>query len=247
LNDLPEQQIGEWLNKKNLKLSVAESCTGGLIGDRITDIAGSSEYFIGGVIVYSYEAKEQLLGVSHQTLMQHGAVSEPTVLEMARGARQIFKARFPLESILGLSVSGIAGPGGGMPGKPVGLVWIGLSTPEGDSAYQYHWQGTRPQNKAHSADAALRLVLDYLHPQGLTQGAQRISVEVYPVTAGGWQVTQFSLHGQVQQVLSTGRRWEDDLGEHLLVTTAGGTCELIYSVAQGCWFYKPIFPPGNRV
>ena len=109
-----------------LKLAAAESCTGGLVSHRITNVSGSSEYFPGGVVAYSYEAKASLLGVSWDTLNTFGAVSRETVLEMARGARKLFDAD------IGISVSGIAGPTGAMPGKPVGTTWFGLSTSSGE-------------------------------------------------------------------------------------------------------------------
>ena len=151
-----EALIGALLRQKGLTLAVAESCTGGLIGHRLTNIPGSSEYFLGGVIAYAYEAKEDLLKVHHDTLYQFGAVSQQTALEMASGACRAFNAS------IGLSVTGIAGPGGGMPSKPVGTVWIGLSTPSGDWAFHFLWTGDREQNKADSAEAGLKIVYDYL-------------------------------------------------------------------------------------
>ncbi len=157
-----EVKIGSWLRQRNLKLVVAESCTGGLIGHRITNVPGSSEYFLGGITAYSYEAKERLLGVPHEIIARHGAVSRETVIEMARGARQVLANDFPIQNIIGLAVSGIAGPGGGMPGKPVGLVWIGLSAPEGNRAWKFVWNGSRIENKEYSAQAALQILLDYL-------------------------------------------------------------------------------------
>jgi len=164
-----EAQIGRRLIQKNYKLAVSESCTGGLIGHRITNIPGSSEYYLGSVTAYAYEAKERLLGVHHETLATYGAVSQETVLEMAQGIRRSLAADFPLEKTVGLSVSGIAGPGGGMPGKPVGLVWIGLSTPDGDWAWQYLWTGNRIENKEYSAQAALQRLMDYLNEQVLPE------------------------------------------------------------------------------
>ena len=149
--------IGKLLRERGLKLAVAESCTGGLLCDRITNIPGSSDYFIGGFVSYAYEAKVKSLGVRWDTLKAYGAVSRETVLEMARGARHV------LDVDIGLSVSGIAGPGGGMPEKPVGLTWISLSAPDGEWARLFTWQGNRLQNKAQSAEAALQLLLDYLH------------------------------------------------------------------------------------
>lgn len=160
-----EAQIGDWLRRRGLKLVVAESCTGGLIGHRITNIPGSSEYFLGGIVAYSYEAKECLLGVPHETIVRFGAVSSETVIEMARGARRILASSFPFPDTIGLAVSGIAGPGGGMPEKPVGLVWIGLSTPEGDQTWKFIWNGNRLENKEQSAQAALQILFDYLRGQ----------------------------------------------------------------------------------
>ena len=160
-----ESQIGQRLILKSFKLAVAESCTGGLIGHRITNIPGSSEYYLGSITAYAYKAKERLLGVHHQTLATYGAVSRETVLEMAQGIRRSLAADFPLEKTVGLSVSGIAGPAGGMPGKPVGLVWVGLSTPDGDWAWHYLWSGNRTENKDYSAQAALQRLMDYLNGQ----------------------------------------------------------------------------------
>ncbi len=152
----PEIQIGDLLRRKGWKLATAESCTGGLIGHRITDIPGSSDYYLGGVVAYAYEAKVAVLGVSWETLQKHGAVSRETVLEMARGARTLLGAD------IAVSVSGIAGPGGATPDKPVGTTWLGLSTAEGEWARVYCFPGNRTQNKADSAQAALQFVLDAL-------------------------------------------------------------------------------------
>lgn len=148
--------IGRLLSKRKLSLVTAESCTGGLIASRITDVSGSSAYFMGGIVAYSYEAKAALLDVSWDTLNGKGAVSRETVLEMARGARKVFGAD------IAVSVSGIAGPGGGTPEKPVGTVWIGLATPGGEEARHFVWGGDRIQNKHLSSEAALQFILDYL-------------------------------------------------------------------------------------
>jgi len=164
-----EVVLGDWLRKRGLKLVIAESCTGGLIGHRITNVPGSSDYYLGSVTAYAYEAKEKLLGVRHDTLARYGAVSEEVALEMARGAREALAGHFPLEQLVGVSVTGIAGPGGALPGKPVGLVWIGLSAPGLDRAWRFCWQGNRAENKELSAQQALQLVLDYLQGS-LVQG-----------------------------------------------------------------------------
>jgi PncC family amidohydrolase len=153
----PEIAIGEFLHQNGLKIASAESCTGGLVADTITNVPGSSEYFVGGIVAYSYEAKVALLHVSWDTLRTHGAVSRETVVEMARGVRTALGAD------IGISVSGIAGTGGGMPNKPVGTTWFGLSANDGDWARTYLWQGDRRANKAASAQAALQFVLDYLN------------------------------------------------------------------------------------
>jgi nicotinamide-nucleotide amidase len=111
---------------------------------------------LGGVVAYSYEAKVDLLGVSWDTLNSAGAVSQETVIEMARGVLKLMKAD------VAISVSGIAGPGGGTAEKPVGTTWIGLATQDNESARVFHFSGDRVQNKSYAADAALRTLLDYL-------------------------------------------------------------------------------------
>lgn len=161
-SQLLEQQIGDLLRQRGMKLTMAESCTGGLVGHLITNIPGSSDYYLGSVTAYAYEVKESLLGVKHETLQQYGAVSKECVIEMARGVRSALSGGFPLDSILGISISGIAGPGGGMPEKPVGTVWIGMSAADGDWAWKCSWKGDRIKNKEDSAQAALKLVIKYL-------------------------------------------------------------------------------------
>jgi PncC family amidohydrolase len=151
-----EIEIAGILHDRKLKLALAESCTGGLIGDRITDIPGSSEFFWGGVVAYAYEAKVALLGVSWETLNSSGAVSREVVLEMARGTRRA------LQTDIGVAVSGIAGPGGGTAEKPVGTTWIGLVASDGEWAKLFHFSGERDQNKDAAATAALQFLLDYL-------------------------------------------------------------------------------------
>lgn len=151
-----ELRVGTLLKQKRLTLATAESCTGGLVAHLITNIAGSSEYFLGGIVSYSNQAKAELLGVVWDTLNTHGAVSRETVIEMAIGARKKFNAD------IAVSVSGVAGPGGGSPDKPVGTVWVGLSSITGDEARHFIWHGNREQNKIYSSEAALQFILDYL-------------------------------------------------------------------------------------
>ena len=162
LSEQLEVKIGPLLRARNLRLVLAESCTGGMIGNRITNIPGSSDYYLGSITAYAYEAKEKILGVDHEALLKFGAVSREIALEMARGARKALAGSFPLDNLIGISVTGIAGPGGGMPHKPVGLVYIGMSALGGDRVWKFLWKGTRVENKVSSSDAALTLLLDYL-------------------------------------------------------------------------------------
>jgi PncC family amidohydrolase len=154
--ELLEVTAGELLRRLGLRLAVAESCTGGLISHRLTNVPGSSDYFLAGVTAYAYEAKERLLGVSRSTLEKYGAVSREVAIEMARGVR------INLAADIGISVTGIAGPGGGTPEKPVGLTWIGFSSSDVEESYRFIWQGDRLQVKEQSAEAALRILVDYL-------------------------------------------------------------------------------------
>jgi PncC family amidohydrolase len=151
-----EVVVAQELKAKGWTLAVGESCTGGLLGHTITNVPGSSEYFIGGIVAYAYEAKERLLSVRHNTLYEHGAVSRQTALGMARGARRALKAD------VGLAVTCIAGPGGGLPEKPVGLTWVAVSTREGEWAEQHTLEGDRASNKEQAAEAALTLLLRVL-------------------------------------------------------------------------------------
>jgi PncC family amidohydrolase len=154
-----EIEVGKILHHRKLKLAFAESCTGGLVAHRITDVPGSSEYFWGSVVAYAYEAKVALLGVSWDTLNSRGAVSREPVLEMARGARRV------LATDIGVSVSGIAGPGGGTAEKPVGTTWIGLVAADGEWAQLFRFAGNRAHNKEAAAEAALQMLMDYLQGQ----------------------------------------------------------------------------------
>lgn len=151
-----EEIVGRLLIQKGLTLVTAESCTGGLIAHRITNVPGSSVYYLGGFVTYSNEAKQAVLGVREGTLLAHGAVSEETAREMAEGARS------QLGAGLALSVTGICGPTGSTPTKPVGLTYIALAAAGTVRCERYVWQGDRLANKEQSAEAALELVQDYL-------------------------------------------------------------------------------------
>lgn len=144
-----EEKIGQLLMEKNQTLALAESCTGGLLSHRITRIAGSSAYYYGGAVTYSNEAKVKFLGVKPATLEKYGAVSEQTALEMSRGIREKTGAS------VGLSVTGIAGPSGGTPEKPVGTVWISLARQNHHEARQFLFHGERERIILGTAQAAL--------------------------------------------------------------------------------------------
>jgi len=159
-----EGVVGEMLLQKKLTLSVAESCTGGLIGNLLTNVPGSSGYFPGGVIVYSNQAKMDLLGVSEQALDAYGAVSDPIAREMAAGVRRELKAD------LGLAVTGIAGPEGGTKEKPVGTVYIGLAFKDKTFSGKYRFWGKREQNKMNSAVMALDWVRRVLNENPFLPG-----------------------------------------------------------------------------
>jgi PncC family amidohydrolase len=151
-----ESILGEELRKRNLSLATAESCTAGLIAHRITNVPGSSEYFLGGIVAYANRIKLQLLGISADVLDQHGAVSEEVARQMAEGVCQSLGAE------IGVSVTGIAGPGGGTDEKPVGLTYIGISGPTGTRVERYIWDGDRQTNKELSAAAAIQMLREYV-------------------------------------------------------------------------------------
>jgi len=143
--------VGEALRRKRLTLATAESCTGGLVGDMLTNVPGSSDYYRGGVVAYANEAKLRTCGVRHQTLRRFGAVSGPTVREMAQGVCRLLGAD------VGIAVSGIAGPTGATKGKPVGLVFIAVAAGKNVRVERHRFSGNRRMVKERSAMAALNL------------------------------------------------------------------------------------------
>lgn len=147
------ETLGQVLLRLKLTLACAESCTGGLLTGTLTAVPGSSAWFRGGVVAYHDDLKTSLLGVPAELLRSHGAVSEPVVLAMARGARK------RLGADLALSVSGIAGPGGGTPDKPVGTVWLAWSGLHGERARRFLFQGDRQAVRARTVRAALEELL----------------------------------------------------------------------------------------
>lgn len=151
-----EDVVGKLLLETGLSISVAESCTGGLIAARLTDIPGSSAYLKGGVVAYSNEIKNKVLGVPSDILERYGAVSKQTAVAMAEGVKEL------TGSNLGLAVTGIAGPGGGSPAKPRGLVYISLAADDGTCCREYRFPGERPAVRQGTANAALNMVRHYL-------------------------------------------------------------------------------------
>jgi nicotinamide-nucleotide amidase len=153
-----EEYIVKELKAKKLTLSVAESCTGGGLGNRITNIPGSSEIFLGGVIAYSNDIKMKLLKVNENTLIKYGAVSKETAKEMAQGIRELTGAD------IGIGVTGIAGPDGAAPKKPVGLVFMHLNTADFDIGLYQIFPGDRQMVKTRTINYSLNLVKEYLRP-----------------------------------------------------------------------------------
>jgi len=238
-----EEQAGALLLRQERTLATAESCTGGLLGHRLTNVAGSSAYYLGGVVAYSYEAKERLLGVQHETLAAHGAVSEETAREMARGARD------RLHASIGVSVTGIAGPGGGMPNKPVGLVYIALAAPEAEICEEHTWQGDRLSNKRQSAEAALRMLISFLRKQDAAEPSLKPSIEFVREPVGVdihlrrdgtaiplgfvWRSRHYRIESWGRESVSAG---DDHTWHCYLVQTAGGeTWELCRDKETAQW------------
>ena len=157
MESLP-RQIAAALLARRLTLATAESCTGGLVGAALTDLPGSSAWYRGGVIAYANELKTGLLGVPPELLATHGAVSAPTAQAMAAGARSRTGADFAI------AITGIAGPSGGSPEKPVGLVFIAVAGPAASAAYEHRFAGSRADIRAAAAEAALRHLRDSLRP-----------------------------------------------------------------------------------
>jgi len=151
-----EKEIGDIVRQKGLTLGSVESATGGLISHLITNVPGSSDYYKGSITAYSNETKVKVVGVKADTINEYGAVSHQVAEEMAQGGRKV------LAVDICLADTGIAGPGGATPGKPVGLFYIGLSHQAGTYSQEHHFQGSREQNKKAAAEAALAWLKEYL-------------------------------------------------------------------------------------
>lgn len=238
--------IGQRLRQLELTLATAESCTGGLVSSLITDVAGSSDYFLGSAVTYANSAKEIVLGVDPLALADHGAVSGEVAQEMAHRVRSLFGAD------IGLAVTGIAGPGGGTPEKPVGLTYIHLSAANAEWGERHIWQGDRLSNKQQSAAAVLTLLLRYVEQRAaddpvrmatprtpLTAG-EPVTVESGPVAGGLPQLRAFVWRGKHHQVAAIGRRWQENdrttNWDCILVQTADyDTFQLCYRADTGEW------------
>jgi nicotinamide-nucleotide amidase len=160
-----EAVVGDLLRASRMTIAVAESCSGGLLASRLTDVPGSSEYFDRGVVCYSNQAKIDLLGVPETVIAEHGAVSEPVALAMAAGIRDRAAAQ------VGIGITGIAGPGGATPGKPVGTVAVAVVTPRGDRVRTFAFLGGRDMVKFQSAQAAMNMTRLLLAPIDSTRRA----------------------------------------------------------------------------
>ena len=148
-----EARVGKILIKSKMTLAVAESCTGGLLSSRITDVSGSSEYFTMGIVAYSNKIKENILGVSGKLIKKYGAVSKQVALEMAKGVRLL------AGTDIGIGITGIAGPTGGTKSKPVGLVYISLVTGKKHITKGFRFKGSRTEIKFQASESALKLIL----------------------------------------------------------------------------------------
>jgi PncC family amidohydrolase len=156
VDDVLAKDVGKLLRSRGLTISVAESCTGGKVGDMITNMSGSSDYFLGGVISYSNRAKTELLGVRSELLSLKGAVSDEVARQMASGVRK------SLHSDIGVGITGIAGPLGGTADKPVGLVHIAVCSAKSTISEKNVFKGSRTRIKTQSAERALEMVKEFL-------------------------------------------------------------------------------------
>mgnify|MGYP003603687051 CR=1 FL=1 len=243
-------RIGQYLRRLGLTVAAAESCTGGLVSSLITDVVGSSVYFLGGVVTYANSAKAHMLDVDPAILLSRGAVSAEVAQAMARGVRRLFGAD------IGLAVTGIAGPAGGTAEKPVGLTYTHLSAVDAEWGERHVWQGDRLANKQQSAAAVLALLLRYVTQQSSGDAVRlaELALPDTPSIAAGDPVTvelrlahgdpalpsAFVWRGQRYRVAASGRRWQESdsttVWQCLLVQTAeGDTFELCHRADTGVW------------
>ena len=145
--------------RTGLKLSLAESCTGGMIGSMITSVSGASSFFLGSAVTYSNDSKEKILGVSHDSLVKYGAVSEAVAKEMAKGSLKVYG------SDIAASVTGIAGPNGGTPEKPVGTVWMAVTDGKRTVAYENHFEGSRDRIRELTSYVLVVRIMEFIGPR----------------------------------------------------------------------------------
>ena len=229
-----ETNIVKILTERGQTIGTAESCTGGLVAHRLTNIPGSSACVLGGIVAYANEIKESVTGVRRETLVKYGAVSAETAAELAQGARRLLKVD------VAVSVTGIAGPGGASADKPVGLTYIGVAAEGYEVVNKHVWTGNRLSNKDLSADAALRMVLDYL--EGGTRALMNIQDEIVSAVDAeilpDGRVTPrgFTWQGQRHRIADIGRQWLEGERRHVLVNTeSGDTIELAVSMPAMVW------------
>lgn len=242
---------GHLLTAAGMTVALAESCTGGLLASTLTDVAGSSAYVLGGVVSYSNEAKMRLLGVPESTLNSQGAVSAETAAAMATGARLFF------DSDLALAVTGIAGPGGGSPEKPVGLVYLHLAAPDAGWGERHRWPYDRIGNKLASVKTALSMLIGYFEGQRSEDGGQRTEDREQktesgrrgpelldrPVVVEGrwregrWRLDAIWLEGRRQEISGQGRQSQEADGTTIVMaeTADGARLELAVDLRAGGW------------
>lgn len=242
------REVGSLLAAQGKRLAFAESCTGGLLGHAITNVAGSSQYFVGSAVVYSYEAKRRLLNVRQETLERFGAVSAEVAREMAQGARRLFEAD------IAVAVTGIAGPGGGTPEKPVGLVYLHLSAQDAEWGERHLWPFDREGNKRASAEAALSLLKRYLRGDGPPTPdewvMEPIRVDAMMSGTGELRPRRFHWRGRDYVVTAIGRRWEEEAPprRHILVEAHPfGIFHLAYDIADERWQMVRAWPRPSAV
>ncbi len=254
---------GHLLTEKGLTIALAESCTGGLLASKLTDVAGSSAYVLGGVVSYSNEAKMRLLGVPENVLSNQGAVSAETAAFMAAGARTLFG------SDLALSVTGIAGPGGGTADKPVGLVYLHLASLHVSWGERHIWPYDRIGNKLASVEAALAMLMGYLGGQKVEDGRQKTEDREQKTVAGGqrpevlarpvvveggwrqgrWRLDAIWLEGRRQAISGQGRQSQEADGTTVVMaeTADGARLELVADVRLGGWRLQRVWWPRGRL
>ena len=244
-----ETELGKLLSARGMTLATAESSTGGLVAHCITSVSGSSGYYLGGFVTYSNEAKETLLGVDRETLIAHGAVSEETAREMARGARE------RLGADLGIATTGIAGPSGGTEDKPVGLVYVALSAADAEICQRHVWQGDRAANNEQSAEAVLRLIQVYLQERrqrGVVEFVnEAVSVETRLRRDGTERPQAFVWRGRRFPITSWGREGTTTRDGrachyHLVQTPDLESWELCRDTETGAWTLARRWPRRRR-